>query len=63
MYIAHCWCRAFDVVGFFARGLSDMHHVVSSTLDVRDSSQYPRKIIYPLDFFPHSNLVHQEMVE
>ncbi|KAJ5160568.1 uncharacterized protein N7482_007572 [Penicillium canariense] len=54
----------FDVVGLFSRSLTDLHHVISNTLDLSDNSTtFPSKIIYPLDFFPHSNPKHQAMVE
>ncbi|KAL4936545.1 amidase signature domain-containing protein [Aspergillus oleicola] len=54
----------FDVVGLFSRSLSDLHHITSHTMDLTDNSTtFPSRIIYPLDFFPHSNPKHQAMVE
>ncbi|KAJ5480157.1 hypothetical protein N7530_005666 [Penicillium desertorum] len=54
----------FDVVGLFGRSLSDLHHLASCTLDLSDNSTaFPSKIIYPLDFFLHSNPHHQAMVD
>ncbi|KAF9252091.1 hypothetical protein DTO006G1_2838 [Penicillium roqueforti] len=54
----------FDVVGLFGRSLSDLHYIASHTLDLNDNSTaFPSKIIYPLDFFPHSNPQHQAMVD
>ncbi|KAJ5930812.1 hypothetical protein N7466_006305 [Penicillium verhagenii] len=54
----------FDVVGLFGRSLSDLHHIASRTLNLSDgSTSFPTKIIYPLDFSPHSNPQHQAMVE
>lgn len=54
----------FDVVGLFSRELSSLQHIVSKTLDVNENIKtFPKKIIYPLDFFPHSNPKHQAMVD
>lgn len=54
----------FDVVGLFGRSLADLHLLASNTLDLSDNSiAFPSKIIYPLDFFPHSNPTHQAMVD
>ena len=54
----------FDVVGLFSRDLSRLQHLVSKTLDVKeDAKGFPKRILYPLDFFPHSNPKHQEMVD
>jgi hypothetical protein len=54
----------FDVVGLFSRELSSLQHIVSSTLDVnKEFKTFPKKIIYPLDFFPHSDSKHQAMVD
>lgn len=62
--LIHLNDSAFDVVGHFSRDLSDLHHIVSHTLDVSDKSKtFPSKILYPLDFFPHSNKIHQAMVD
>jgi hypothetical protein len=40
-----------------------MQHIVANTLDLKNVQAYPKKILYPLDFFPHSNPTHQAMVE
>ncbi|KAH8759977.1 amidase signature domain-containing protein [Diaporthe sp. PMI_573] len=54
----------FDVVGLFSRELSSLQHIVSRTLDVnKEFKTFPKKIIYPLDFFPHSDSKHQAMVD
>lgn len=51
-------------MGLFGRSLSDLHYIASHTLDLNDNSTaFPSKIIYPLDFFPHSNPQHQAMVD
>lgn len=51
-------------MGLLGRSLSDLHLLASTTLDLKDSSTaFPSKIIYPLDFFPHSNSTHQAMVD
>lgn len=54
--------RHFDVVGIFSRSLADLHHIVSNTMDLSDTT-FPSRAIYPLDFFPHSNPQHQAMFE
>lgn len=54
----------FDVVGLFSRDLADLHHIASASMDLSDhSTKFPSKILYPLDFFPHSNGKHQAMVD
>lgn len=54
----------FDVVGLFSRELSSLQHIVSRTLNVKEEFKaFPKKIIYPLDFFRHSNPKHQAMVD
>jgi hypothetical protein len=56
--------RAFDVVGHFSRTLEDLRYIVANTLDLPShSTKFPSKILYPLDFFPHSNPKHQAMVD
>jgi len=52
------------VVGPFSRSLDDLHHLVAHTLDVnKKTTTFPTRILYPLDFFPHSNPKHQAMVD
>jgi hypothetical protein len=64
MYLANISNRKYDVVGPFSRNLDDLHYLVSKTLDVTNkSTKFPQKILYPLDFFPHSNPKHQAMVD
>ncbi|KAB8339253.1 hypothetical protein FH972_022187 [Carpinus fangiana] len=53
----------FDVVGIMGRSIDSLHSTVSTTLDLKDSRNYPTRIIYPTDFFPHSDSNHQAMVE
>ncbi|KAF2820533.1 hypothetical protein CC86DRAFT_411834 [Ophiobolus disseminans] len=56
--------KAFDVVGHFSRSLDDLKHIVANTLDTLTQwEKFPSRILYPLDFFPHSNPTHQAMVE
>lgn len=63
-YLADICHRKYDVVGPFSRSLDDLHHLVSKTLDVIDNTtKFPARILYPLDFFPHSNPKHQAMVD
>jgi len=52
------------VVGPFSRSLDDLHYLVEHTLDVnKKTTRFPTRILYPLDFFPHSNPKHQAMVD
>ncbi|KAL8830608.1 MAG: hypothetical protein Q9191_001333 [Dirinaria sp. TL-2023a] len=53
----------FDVVGILARDLQSIHDIVSLTHDVDDAAKFPSKILYPEDFFPHSNRKQQAMVD
>ncbi len=56
--------REFDIVGPYSRSLSDLHRLVEHTLDVDATwPRFPTTILYPLDFFPHSNAKHQAMVD
>jgi hypothetical protein len=44
--------------------LDDLRLIVSSSLDLPSNwTKYPNKILYPKEFFPHSNAKHQAMVE
>ena len=53
----------FDVVGLFGRSIQDLRHLAANTLDLKDDRVFPKKILYPKDFFPHSNANQQAMVE
>ncbi|KAI0867911.1 putative amidase [Hypoxylon argillaceum] len=54
----------FDVVGLFSRTLDNLYDLASKTMDFPDTPlKFPPRILYPLDFFPHSNDEHQRMVE
>ncbi|KAI1109788.1 putative amidase [Nemania sp. NC0429] len=54
----------FDVVGLFSRTLGNLHDVASHTLELSPAPvHFPTRILYPLDFFPHSNAKHQAMVD
>ncbi|KAM5350028.1 hypothetical protein ACJ41O_006533 [Fusarium nematophilum] len=56
--------RLFDVVGLFSHDLQGLHHLVSVTMDLsNNSTKFPSRILYPLDFFPHSNGKHQTMLD
>ena len=52
----------FDVVGILGRDLASMNRIVSETFDLQSSHRYPSKILYPTEFFPHSNPQQQAMV-
>jgi hypothetical protein len=51
------------VVGILARDLDAMRELVSPTFDLKPSRKYPAKILYPTEFFPHSNTLQQAMVD
>lgn len=53
----------FDVIGILGRQLQSIHHIAAATLDIQNGERYPSKILYPKDFFPHSNKNQQAMVE
>ena len=53
----------FDVVGIFGRDLRSIHHILSLTHDIKDSNKFPSKILHPEDFFPHSKINQQTMVD
>jgi hypothetical protein len=56
-------CSVFDVVGILARDLKAMRELVGVTFDLKSSRKYPAKILYPTEFFPHSNAQQQAMVD
>ena len=47
----------------FSRSVKGLEYLTSQTLDVKKTDHFPKKILYPTDFFPHSNPDQQEMVE
>ncbi|KAI1084627.1 putative amidase [Whalleya microplaca] len=54
----------FDVVGLFSRSLANLYGLADQTLDLPNGwTKFPSRILYPLDFFPHSNADHQAMVD
>ena len=53
----------FDVVGILGRKLESIRDILSLTHDVKDANKFPSKILYPEDFFPHSNKNQQAMVD
>ncbi|KAI0113931.1 putative amidase [Nemania sp. FL0031] len=56
--------KLFDVVGLFSRTLDNLYAVASKTMNLQEAPiSFPTRILYPLDFFPHSNKKHQEMVD
>ncbi|THZ54669.1 amidase signature enzyme, partial [Aureobasidium pullulans] len=56
-------CKEFDTVGTLHRSLKDAKHLISATIDVPDSSQYPKRILYPTDFFPQADDTQQAICE
>ena len=61
--ILHAVSSDFDVVGILGRNLRSIRDILSLTHDVNDASKFPSKILYPEDFFPHSNKNQQAMVD
>lgn len=56
--------RRYDTVGLFGRRLDDLVSVVKHSLAVSDEDiGLPRRIIYPTDYFPLSDVKHQKLVE
>ncbi|KAI1366286.1 putative amidase [Xylaria arbuscula] len=56
-------CNEFDTVGTLHRSLRDAKHLIASTLDVPNSFNFPKRLLYPLDFFPQENTEQQAMTE
>ncbi|KAK4204937.1 amidase signature domain protein [Triangularia verruculosa] len=50
-------------VGTLHRSLEDAKHLIKATLDVPDSSQFPKRLLYPLNFFPQADTEQQAMTE
>lgn len=51
-------------MGLFGRNLQDLLHIANETLDVpRETKGLPTRILYPVDFFPLPNPVHQDLME
>ena len=46
-----------------ARDVRSLRSLASATLDLTESSRFPSKILYPSEFFPHTNPDHQRMVD
>ncbi|KAI0856904.1 putative amidase [Xylaria cubensis] len=56
-------CNEFDTVGTLHRSLKDAKHLIAATLNVPDSYQFPKRLLYPLDFFPQADADQQAMTE
>ncbi|KAF2818873.1 amidase signature enzyme [Ophiobolus disseminans] len=54
-------CNEFDTVGTLHRSLKDAKHLITEILDVTDSSQFPKRLLYPSDFFPQADAEQQSM--
>jgi len=51
-------------VGLFGRNLEDLLRIANETLDVpREAKRLPTRILYPVDFFPLPNSVHQDLMD
>lgn len=58
-------CPYFDTVGFLGRDIETFKSFAIHTLSSRlaNISQYPRRILYPTDYFPYKNAAQQRMAE
>ena len=61
--ILHAVSSDFDVVGILGRNLESIRRILSLTHDINDANKFPSKLLYPEDFFPHSNKNQQAMVD
>ncbi|KAH6694856.1 putative amidase [Leptodontidium sp. MPI-SDFR-AT-0119] len=55
--------QSFDVVGLLGRSLDAIIPVAATTFGFKSPVEFPTKIIYPTDFFPHEDKEQQAMVE
>ncbi|MCJ1461355.1 hypothetical protein MMC28_011737 [Mycoblastus sanguinarius] len=55
-------CSEYDTIGFLSRDLGSLHHIAESALELKAFDSPPKRILYPIDFFPHSNAKQQAMV-
>lgn len=56
--------RRYETVELFGRDLKGLAHVAKHSLDIPDGgTTLPRRIIYPIDFFPLPDPSHQELVD
>ncbi|KAK4213124.1 amidase signature domain protein [Rhypophila decipiens] len=56
-------CNEFDTVGTLHRSLKDAKQLITATLDVPDSSQFPKRLLYTLDFFLQGDAEQEAMSE
>ncbi|CAG8981416.1 hypothetical protein HYALB_00013919 [Hymenoscyphus albidus] len=54
-------CNEFDTVCTLHRSLRDAKYLISATLDVQDSVEFPKRLLYPSDFFPLADPEQQKM--
>ncbi|PNS16062.1 hypothetical protein CAC42_4463 [Sphaceloma murrayae] len=55
--------REFDPAATLHRSLRDARSFIAATLPVTDSTSYPKRLLYPLDFPPQSDSEQQAMCE
>jgi Asp-tRNA(Asn)/Glu-tRNA(Gln) amidotransferase A subunit family amidase len=54
----------YDTIGMFGRSMLDLYEIVRATLDVpADDGRMPRRILYPLDFYPMQPPEYQQLTE
>ncbi|KAI0199400.1 putative amidase [Astrocystis sublimbata] len=56
-------CNEFDTVGTLHRSLKDAKHLITATTEAPDSFEFPKRLLYPLDFFPQPDAEQQAMSE
>lgn len=56
-------CSEYDTIGFLSRDLGSLHRIAKSALELKSFDSPPKRILYPSDFFPHSNARQQTMVD
>ncbi|KAJ4305626.1 hypothetical protein N0V90_001157 [Kalmusia sp. IMI 367209] len=58
----HINSRHFDVIGLLDRSISSLWELASLTFELKPHKIFPRRILYPTDFFPHEDASQQAMV-
>ncbi|KAL9100822.1 MAG: hypothetical protein Q9163_003852 [Psora crenata] len=56
-------CSSYDTIGLLCRDLGSLYHIAEWALDLKAFDSLPKRILYPSDFFPHSNAKQQAMVD
>jgi hypothetical protein len=54
---------AFDTINIASSDLSKLQYISKTVLQFEDSSRFPRKILFPTDFFPNHDPATQKATE